>query len=115
LKNRSFSIWLDFIERSYLNRGFKELLDKGDVSGATSNPTIFANAIKNSKALYQGNLKEVYQTFFFPKGGNYWRASWPGGLVLKPRLAKNFSREPNFLIGFRKGPLGLGTLFGFPT
>jgi len=58
LKNRSFSIWLDFIERSYLNSEFKELLDRGDISGATSNPTIFANAIKNSKA-YTKQLKEL--------------------------------------------------------
>jgi len=56
LKNRSFSLWLDFIERDYLKNGFQELLDRGDVSGATSNPTIFANAIKNSKA-YLDQLK----------------------------------------------------------
>jgi len=56
LKNRSFSLWLDFIERSYLKDDFKRLLDRGDVIGATSNPTIFANAIKNSTA-YSEQLK----------------------------------------------------------
>lgn len=56
MKNRSFSLWLDFIERSYLKDDFKRLLDRGDVIGATSNPTIFANAIKNSTA-YSEQLK----------------------------------------------------------
>jgi transaldolase len=58
LKNRSFSLWLDFIERNYLKSDFKDLLNRGDVIGATSNPTIFANAIKNSKA-YAEQLKDL--------------------------------------------------------
>jgi len=46
----NFSLWLDFIERDYLKNEFKELLDKGIVNGATSNPAIFANAITTSHA-----------------------------------------------------------------
>jgi len=58
LKNRSFSLWLDFIERGFLEKEFKKLLDEGNIVGATSNPTIFANAIKNSKA-YTKQLKSL--------------------------------------------------------
>jgi len=58
LKNRSFSLWLDFIERDFLKKDFKNLLERGDILGATSNPTIFANAIKNSKA-YSAQLKTL--------------------------------------------------------
>ena len=45
-----FSLWADFIERDYLDVGFKELINNGTVNGATSNPAIFKNAILNSPA-----------------------------------------------------------------
>ena len=45
-----FSLWADFIERDYLDNGFRELIDKKIVNGATSNPAIFKNAILNSSA-----------------------------------------------------------------
>lgn len=46
----NFSLWLDFIERDYLKNDFSELLEKGIVNGATSNPAIFASAITTSSA-----------------------------------------------------------------
>jgi len=46
----NFSLWLDFIERDYLKNEFSNLLEKGIVNGATSNPAIFANAITTSPA-----------------------------------------------------------------
>ncbi|MDD5052836.1 MAG: transaldolase [Sulfuricurvum sp.] len=45
-----FALWADFIERTFLNEGFKELIDKGIINGATSNPAIFKNAILTSSA-----------------------------------------------------------------
>jgi len=45
-----FSLWADFIEREYLDNEFKELIAKGIVNGATSNPAIFKNAILSSDA-----------------------------------------------------------------
>jgi len=46
----NFSLWLDFIERDYLKNEFSQLLEKGIVNGATSNPAIFAKAITTSPA-----------------------------------------------------------------
>ncbi|HHD75475.1 MAG TPA: transaldolase [Campylobacterales bacterium] len=46
----NFSLWLDFIERDFLKNEFSNLLEKGIVNGATSNPAIFANAITTSPA-----------------------------------------------------------------
>ncbi|MDD4883672.1 transaldolase [Sulfuricurvum sp.] len=45
-----FALWADFIERTFLEREFKILIDKGIVNGATSNPAIFKNAILTSPA-----------------------------------------------------------------
>ncbi|DAB27261.1 MAG: transaldolase [Sulfurimonas sp. RIFOXYD12_FULL_33_39] len=50
LKDLKFSLWADFIERDYLDKEFKELIDSKIVNGATSNPAIFKNAILNSSA-----------------------------------------------------------------
>ena len=52
----NFSLWLDFIERDYLKNEFGKLLEQGVVSGATSNPSIFASAITKSPA-YKKQLK----------------------------------------------------------
>jgi len=46
----NFSLWLDFVERSFLKDEFLTLLDKNIVRGATSNPSIFSAAITTSKA-----------------------------------------------------------------
>lgn len=45
-----FSLWADFIERTFLDEGFKELIAKGIINGATSNPAIFKSAILTSNA-----------------------------------------------------------------
>ena len=45
-----FSLWLDFVERDYLKNEFSALIEKGIINGATSNPSIFASAIKTSPA-----------------------------------------------------------------
>jgi len=50
IKDLKFSLWADFIERDYLDHEFKDLINKGIINGATSNPAIFKNAILNSPA-----------------------------------------------------------------
>jgi len=45
-----FSLWADFIERTFLEEGFKDLIARGIINGATSNPAIFKNAILTSDA-----------------------------------------------------------------
>jgi len=58
IKSLKFSLWADFIERDFLDKEFKELIKKGIVNGATSNPAIFKNAILNSFA-YKEQLKKL--------------------------------------------------------
>lgn len=50
LKDLKFSLWADFIERNYLDNEFRELIERGIINGATSNPAIFKNAILSSGA-----------------------------------------------------------------
>lgn len=50
IKELNFSLWADFLEREFLDTKFKELIDSGIVNGATSNPTIFKDAITSSNA-----------------------------------------------------------------
>ena len=51
LHNLGQSLWLDNITRDLLNSGtIKRYIDELSVTGLTSNPTIFENAIKNSAA-----------------------------------------------------------------
>ncbi len=57
-KDMNFSLWLDFIERDYLKNNFQKLLDEGVVTGATSNPSIFALGITTSPA-YKEQLKSL--------------------------------------------------------
>ena len=52
-KEINFSLWCDFIERDFLEKGFQELLAKNLIQGATSNPDIFKNAIVTSGAYQQ--------------------------------------------------------------
>lgn len=58
IEDLKFSLWADFIERSYLDREFKELIDNKIINGATSNPAIFKNAILNSPA-YKTQLESL--------------------------------------------------------
>jgi transaldolase len=47
----NFSLWLDFIERGFLQNGeFDKLINNGIINGATSNPAIFQASFTNSKA-----------------------------------------------------------------
>ncbi len=72
LRSFGFSLWCDFIERDFLDLEFKELLHNGIIYGATSNPSIFANAILKSDAyskdkniLKGKKAKEIYENLAF--------------------------------------------------
>ncbi|MBK1991441.1 transaldolase [Campylobacter sp. 2018MI35] len=64
---RNFSLWCDFIENNFLEKEFLDLLNS-KVNGATSNPSIFKNAILNS-LFYKDQIvklkgkkaKEIYE------------------------------------------------------
>lgn len=67
IKN-GFGIWCDFVERDFLNTEFKTLIAEGKILGATSNPSIFASAFKNSpiyqtqiQSLQDKSAKEIYE------------------------------------------------------
>ncbi len=45
---KNFSLWCDFIERGFLQNDFGKLLDSRIFNGATSNPSIFSQAILTS-------------------------------------------------------------------
>jgi transaldolase len=49
----TYSIWCDFIERDFLENGFKDLVNNHIIHGATSNPTIFEHAISSSDVYIQ--------------------------------------------------------------
>ena len=51
------SIWVDYLDREFLDNEFKELVDSGLVNGLTSNPAIFANALK--KDIYKEDLEKL--------------------------------------------------------
>ena len=57
-RDKSFSLWLDFIERDFLKNEFPKLIQDDIVNGATSNPSIFANAIQKSPA-YKEQLETL--------------------------------------------------------
>ena len=58
LHNLGQSLWLDNITRDLLTSGtLKRYIDELSVTGLTSNPTIFDNAIKNSTA-YDASIRE---------------------------------------------------------
>lgn len=50
LEEIGFSLWCDFIERDFLEKGFLELIEQGIIKGATSNPAIFQNSFTTSSA-----------------------------------------------------------------
>ena len=61
------SIWVDYLDREFLDTTFKELVESGLVNGLTSNPAIFANALKKDiykedfEKLKGKNPKEIYE------------------------------------------------------
>ncbi len=59
LREAGVSIWLDTLSRDLLDSGgFAELISDYGVTGATSNPTIFAQAITHSDR-YDGQLRTL--------------------------------------------------------
>jgi transaldolase len=57
LHEAGVSIWLDTLSRELLDRGgFAELIRDWAVTGATSNPTIFAKAITDSNRRVVGEV-----------------------------------------------------------
>ena len=58
IKDIDFSLWADFIEREFLDTKFKELISQNIINGATSNPTLFKEAILSSPA-YQEQVKNL--------------------------------------------------------
>lgn len=63
-----FSLWCDFVERSFLQSEFGELIEKNIVNAATSNPSIFKSAFLGSPAytedkakLHEKSAKEIYE------------------------------------------------------
>jgi transaldolase len=62
LRDAGVSIWLDTLSRELLQGGgFSELIEDFSVTGATSNPTIFARAIEGSD-LYDEQLRGLAST-----------------------------------------------------
>ena len=64
----NFSIWCDFLEDSFLDNEFLNLIYSNTINGATTNPSIFKNAILNSKQykeriarLNTKNAKQKYE------------------------------------------------------
>ena len=53
-----FSLWVDFIEREFIDTKLKEMIANEIIDGATSNPSIFANAITSSSA-YKEQLEQL--------------------------------------------------------
>ncbi len=67
-KGLDFSLWIDFLEREFIEDSLKRLVAERTVNGATSNPAIFKNAILSSEA-YKDQIaslrgkkpKEIYE------------------------------------------------------
>ena len=51
------SIWVDYLDREFLDTTFKDWVNSGVVNGLTSNPAIFANALK--KDIYKEDLEKL--------------------------------------------------------
>src|SRR5260370_38611651 len=72
LREAGFSVWLDTLSRELLDSGgFAELIRDWGVTGATSNPTIFAKAIPGSdryddqlRQLVAGGQRDTQELFF---------------------------------------------------
>jgi transaldolase len=63
----NFSIWLDFIERGFIeSEDFQKLIKDGVINGATSNPAIFQKAITTSPA-YKEEIAKLKERGLSPK------------------------------------------------
>ena len=55
LSNAGTAVWLDFVDRKFLNAGgLQKLVDEDGLSGVTSNPTIFEKAMGSGDAYDEG-------------------------------------------------------------
>jgi transaldolase len=63
---KKFSLWVDFIEREFLDVEFRELLESKTINGATSNPAIFKNAFSTSSA-YKADIEKYKNEKLAPK------------------------------------------------
>ena len=55
LSNAGTAVWLDFVDRKFLNAGgLQKLVDEDGLSGVTSNPTIFEKAMGSGEAYDEG-------------------------------------------------------------
>lgn len=64
-ENISFSLWCDFIERNFLENDFIKMVQDGIINGATSNPTIFQQALLNeSYQAQKDSLKDLDKKAF---------------------------------------------------
>ncbi|GAA3693884.1 transaldolase [Zhihengliuella alba] len=60
LSKAGVSLWLDDLSRDRLNNGsLKALIEEKNVVGVTTNPSIFAAAVKNGDAAYAEQVKEL--------------------------------------------------------
>ncbi len=57
-RDMGFSLWLDFVEREFLQHDFSQMIEAETINGATSNPAIFAQAITSSPA-YREQLRQL--------------------------------------------------------
>jgi transaldolase len=63
----NFSVWLDFIERDFIQNGeLKKLIENGIINGATSNPAIFEKAFSTSSA-YKEDIEKMKNKGFSSK------------------------------------------------
>lgn len=53
---QEFSLWCDFIERDFLENDFLKLINKGAICGATSNPSLFCEAITKARFIKMKSL-----------------------------------------------------------
>jgi hypothetical protein len=78
LQDAGVSIWLDTLSRELLETGeFAHLVREFSVTGATSNPTIFAKAITSSdrydgqlRSLSARGIRDPQALFFAPTGSS---------------------------------------------
>ena len=67
IKTFGQSIWLDFFDRQIMDSGeLKKLIDKDGISGVTSNPSIFENAISSSSD-YDDDIESLSQNKNHPR------------------------------------------------
>lgn len=66
IEQGKFSLWCDFIERDFLQKGFKKLIDEKIINGATSNPAIFKSAFLTSAA-YREEIEALQNAGKDPK------------------------------------------------